>query len=118
MVASDTMSTSSTRPMYVITVTFDIGARALEEPWKDVLGLLSRHHRRRRYTEPLNGSLSVPWVSLVVIDPDRQGVLLAATIIMLSSSHQPIIFEITSPVMKYSKYVLRLSCMMSSLSWS
>ena len=51
------------------------------------------HHRRRRYTEPLNGSLSVPWVSLVVIDPDRQGVLLAATIIMLSSSHQPIIFE-------------------------
>ena len=45
--------------MYVITVTFDIGARALEEPWKDVLGLLSRHHRRRRYTEPLNGSLSI-----------------------------------------------------------
>ena len=93
MVVSDTMSTSSTSPTYVITVIFDIGARALEEPWKDVLGLLSRHHRRRRYTEPLNGSLSVPWVSLVVIDPDRQGVLLAATIIMLSSSHQPIIFE-------------------------
>ena len=60
MVAPDTMSASSTRPTYVITVTFDIGARALEEPWKDVLGLLSRHHRRRRrYTEPLNGSLSI-----------------------------------------------------------
>ena len=59
MVAPDTMSASSTRPTYVITVTFDIGARALEEPWKDVLGLLSRHHRRRRYTEPLSGSLSI-----------------------------------------------------------
>ena len=59
MVAPDTMSTLSTKPTYGITVTFDIGARALVEPLKDVLGLLSRHHRRRRYTEPLNGSLSI-----------------------------------------------------------
>ena len=59
MVAPDTMSASWTRPTYVITGTFDSGAVALEEPWKDVLGLLSRHHRRRRYTEPLNGSLSI-----------------------------------------------------------
>ena len=59
MVAPDAMSASSTIPTYVITVTFDIGARAMEEPWKDVLGLLSRHRRRHRYTEPLNGSLSI-----------------------------------------------------------